>query len=53
MKGWRPVEDLVQWGFAHAPVVMANEAHDGMAVVVSTDNALNGPRHEHPGPDSR
>ena len=27
MEGWRPVEELIQWGFAHAPVVMANEAH--------------------------
>ena len=24
MEGWRSVEELVQWGFAHAPVVMAN-----------------------------
>ena len=31
MEGWRPVEDLVRWGFAHAPVVMANEAHHGLA----------------------
>jgi hypothetical protein len=31
VEGWRPAEDLVQWGFAHAPVVMASEAHDGMA----------------------
>jgi hypothetical protein len=29
--GWRSVEELVQWGFAHAPVVMANEAHNGLA----------------------
>ena len=28
MEGWRPVEDLVRWGFAHAPAVMANEAHE-------------------------
>jgi hypothetical protein len=26
VEGWRPVEELIQWGFAHAPVVMANEA---------------------------
>ena len=38
MEGWRPVEDLIRWGFAHAPVVMANEAHDG--VVVFADNEL-------------
>ena len=31
VQGWCPVEDLVRWGFAHAPVVMANEAHDGLA----------------------
>src|SRR6516164_6873461 len=36
MEGWRPVEDLIQWGFAHAPVVMANEAHDGLARSVRT-----------------
>ena len=31
MEGWRPAEDLVRWGFAHSPVVMASEAHDGKA----------------------
>ena len=36
MEGWRPVEDLVRWGFAHSPVVMANEAHDGAARCVRT-----------------
>ena len=36
VEGWRPVEDLVQWGFAHAPVVMANEAHDGLARSIRT-----------------
>jgi hypothetical protein len=36
MQGWRPVEDLVRWGFAHAPVVMANEAHNGLARCVRT-----------------
>jgi hypothetical protein len=30
------VEELVQWGFAHAPVVMANEAHNGLARCVRT-----------------
>lgn len=38
VEGWCPVEDLVRWGFAHAPVVMANEAHNGL--VVSTDNEM-------------
>lgn len=36
MEGWRPVEDLVRWGFGHAPVVMANEAHDGLTRCVRT-----------------
>jgi hypothetical protein len=36
VEGWRPVEDLVRWGFGHAPVVMANEAHDGLARCVRT-----------------
>jgi len=36
MEGWRPVEDIVRWGFAHAPVVMANEAHSGLARSVRT-----------------
>jgi hypothetical protein len=36
MQGWRPVEELIQWGFAHAPVVMANEAHSGLARCVRT-----------------
>ena len=36
MEGWRPVEDLVRWGFGHAPVVMANEAHNGLARSVRT-----------------
>jgi len=30
MDGWCSVEELTRWGFAHAPVVMANEAHDGL-----------------------
>jgi hypothetical protein len=29
MDGWCSVEELTQWGFAHAPVLMANEAHSG------------------------
>jgi len=36
MQGWRPVEDLVRWGFGRAPVVMANEAHSGRARCVRT-----------------
>jgi hypothetical protein len=36
MEGWRPVEDLIRWGFEHAPVVMANEAHSGLARCVRT-----------------
>jgi len=34
--GWQPVEELTQWGFAHSPVVMANEAHDGLRRCVRT-----------------
>jgi hypothetical protein len=26
VEGWRSVEELIGWGFAHAPVVMANQA---------------------------
>jgi hypothetical protein len=36
VEGWRPVEDLVRWGFGHAPVVMANEAHNRLARSVRT-----------------
>ena len=36
MQGWRPVEDLIRWGFGRAPVVMANEAHNGLARSVRT-----------------
>jgi hypothetical protein len=36
VEGWRPVEDLVRWGFAHAPVVMANEAHSRRARCIRT-----------------
>ena len=39
MEGWCPVEDLVRWAFAHAPVVMANEAHSGLARCVRTRDA--------------
>jgi hypothetical protein len=31
VEGWRPVEDIVRWGFGQAPVVMANEFHSGWA----------------------
>jgi hypothetical protein len=30
MDGWCSVEELTQWGFARAPVLMANEAHSGL-----------------------
>jgi hypothetical protein len=36
MDGWCSVEELTQWGFAHAPVLMANEAHSGMQRCVRT-----------------
>jgi len=36
VEGWRSVEELIGWGFAHAPVVMANEAHNGLARCVRT-----------------
>jgi len=40
VEGWRPVEDIVRWGFAHAPVVMANEAHSGLARSVRTMSGI-------------
>jgi hypothetical protein len=36
VEGWRSVEELVGWGFAHAPVVMANEAHNSLARCIRT-----------------
>jgi hypothetical protein len=36
VEGWCSVEELVRWGFAHAPVVMANEAHNGLARCIRT-----------------
>ncbi len=39
MEGWCSVEDLVRWAFAHAPVMMANEAHSGLARCVRTREA--------------
>jgi hypothetical protein len=36
VEGWCSVEELVQWGFAHAPVVMANEAHNGLKRCIRT-----------------
>jgi hypothetical protein len=36
VEGWRPVEDIVRWGFGQAPVVMANEFHSGWARCVRT-----------------
>jgi len=34
--GWCSVEELARWGFAHAPVVMANEAHNGLRRCIRT-----------------
>jgi hypothetical protein len=34
--GWCPVEELTQFGFARSPVVMANEAHNGLTRCVRT-----------------
>jgi len=36
VQGWRPVEDLIRWGFGQSPVVMANEAHSGLTRCVRT-----------------
>ena len=36
MEGWCSVEELVQYGFARAPVVMANEAHNGLTRCIRT-----------------
>jgi hypothetical protein len=36
VEGWCSVEELVRWGFGHAPVVMANEAHSGLARCIRT-----------------
>jgi hypothetical protein len=36
VEGWCSVEELVRWGFRHAPVVMANEAHNGLARCIRT-----------------
>jgi hypothetical protein len=36
VEGWHPVEDVVRWGFGQRPVVMANEAHNGLARSVRT-----------------
>jgi hypothetical protein len=36
MDGWCSVEELTQWGFAHAPVLMANEAHNGLKRCIRT-----------------
>jgi hypothetical protein len=36
VEGWRPVEDIVRWGFRQVPVVMANEFHSGLARCVRT-----------------
>jgi hypothetical protein len=36
VEGWCSVEDLTQWGFSQSPVVMANEAHSGLARCMRT-----------------
>ena len=36
MESWCSVEDLTQWGFSQSPVVMANEAHSGLARCMRT-----------------
>jgi len=36
VEGWCSVEELAQWGFAHSPVVMANEAHNGLKRCIRT-----------------
>jgi hypothetical protein len=36
VEGWCSVEDLTRWGFSHAPVVMANEAHSGLTRCIRT-----------------
>ena len=36
MDGWLSIEDLTQLGFARSPVVMANEAHNGLTRCVRT-----------------
>lgn len=36
IEGWCSVEELTLWGFDHARVVMANEAHNGIARCVRT-----------------
>jgi hypothetical protein len=36
MDGWCSVEELTQFAFANSPVVMANEAHNGLARCVRT-----------------
>jgi hypothetical protein len=36
VKGWCSVEELTRYGFAHAPVVMANEAHNRLARCIRT-----------------
>ena len=36
VEGWCSVEELVQYGFARARVVMANEAHNGLTRCIRT-----------------
>jgi hypothetical protein len=36
VQGWCSVEELTHWAFSQSPVVMANEAHNGLARCVRT-----------------
>ena len=36
MEDWCSVEELARWGFTHAPVVMVNKAHNGLAPCIRT-----------------
>jgi len=36
LDGWCSIKDLIRWGFASTPVVMANEAHNGMTRCIRT-----------------
>jgi hypothetical protein len=36
VEGWCSVEELTVWAFTHAPVVMANEAHNGLTRCIRT-----------------
>jgi hypothetical protein len=50
VEGWRSVGELTRWGFAHAPVVMANEAHDRLMRSVRTRESAGILREQAPPP---